>query len=221
MLKYYNMSVKRTENEVLLLRHEINSYNTKSAIAESLRDLVKTGKTKVTISDIIQNCGVSKNTFYYHFSDIIELIIWTLCNDFDAQMRGFTNGQQIREFVINYLYGSSQFLNFAYQHIGYDKCRECCASELYSIIYEHIEKLEGVHHWEHSSSYKKFVAEFYAEQISSIYLMQFHKPDHYHKEGARKCLEHIFDYSIPDMLTHESTVAAREDMVQNSQIAAQ
>ncbi|MCD7749344.1 MAG: TetR/AcrR family transcriptional regulator [Oscillospiraceae bacterium] len=34
--------------------------------------------SKITVTDIAEDCGVSRMTFYYHFKDIYDLIEWTL-----------------------------------------------------------------------------------------------------------------------------------------------
>jgi AcrR family transcriptional regulator len=195
---------------VCSLRHEINSLNTKYALAEALKEIVNKGKSydKITISDIVKNCGINRNTFYYHFADIKELILWTLCNDMYLHIRNFDcfNGKQIREYAVNYLHNNRKFLDFAYHYVGFNVFSDNYVSELYPIILKHIEELEKHHNWQINPTYKKFVAEFYAQQVGSIYLMQFHKPDRYHKDAALKCLEMIFDYSIPDMLAHEKDI---------------
>ncbi len=33
---------------------------------------------KITIKDLVEECGISRQTFYYHFKDIIEVIDWTI-----------------------------------------------------------------------------------------------------------------------------------------------
>lgn len=50
---------------------------TKHAIAESLkRQLQQKPLSKVTISDLTEDCGINRMTFYYHFQDIYDLIDW-------------------------------------------------------------------------------------------------------------------------------------------------
>lgn len=50
---------------------------TKRAIAESLKhQLEHKSLSKVTISDITEDCGINRMTFYYHFQDIYDLIDW-------------------------------------------------------------------------------------------------------------------------------------------------
>ncbi|MGL5650991.1 MAG: TetR family transcriptional regulator [Paraclostridium sp.] len=44
---------------------------TKKALASSLKSLMNTTSlNKITINDIVQDCGVNRRTFYYHFKDI-------------------------------------------------------------------------------------------------------------------------------------------------------
>ena len=36
---------------------------------------------KITVRDITDRCGLTRNTFYYHFQDIYDLLDWTLQED--------------------------------------------------------------------------------------------------------------------------------------------
>lgn len=55
---------------------------TKKAIAQSLKTICKE-KTfdKITVSDLTSNCGINRQTFYYHFQDKYELLSWIYYND--------------------------------------------------------------------------------------------------------------------------------------------
>ena len=33
--------------------------------------------SKITVSELINECNVNRKTFYYHFQDIFELLKWT------------------------------------------------------------------------------------------------------------------------------------------------
>ena len=55
---------------------------TKRALEASLKKmLLKKPVTKITISDITEDCGVNRATFYYHFKDIYVLIEWSCEED--------------------------------------------------------------------------------------------------------------------------------------------
>lgn len=50
---------------------------TKLMIAEGLKQLLETKPfAAVTVQDIARHCGISRNTFYYHFKDKYDLISW-------------------------------------------------------------------------------------------------------------------------------------------------
>ena len=50
---------------------------TKKALAASLVKLLSLKpRDKVTVKDIIEDCGVNRQTFYYHFKDIYDLVDW-------------------------------------------------------------------------------------------------------------------------------------------------
>lgn len=57
---------------------------TKKALLAAFGELIeKKPFNKITISDITSICGVNRMTFYYHFDNIYELMIWGL----EMQMR--------------------------------------------------------------------------------------------------------------------------------------
>ncbi len=55
---------------------------TKRALEQSLKNLLlKKPLTKITISDITEDCGNNRMTFYYHFKDIYDLVEWACLED--------------------------------------------------------------------------------------------------------------------------------------------
>lgn len=50
---------------------------TKRALAASLMKLLK-GRSldNITVKDIVEDCEVNRQTFYYHFQDIYDLLFW-------------------------------------------------------------------------------------------------------------------------------------------------
>lgn len=53
------------------------SLTTKRALAGSFEKLLsKRSFDKITVKDIVEDCGVNRQTFYYHFHDIYDLIEW-------------------------------------------------------------------------------------------------------------------------------------------------
>ncbi|EPY08717.1 transcriptional regulator [Paenibacillus alvei TS-15] len=57
-------------------RFPIHPY-TKHALADALKDMLGT-KTldKITVKDLVEACKLNRQTFYYHFQDIYDLLGW-------------------------------------------------------------------------------------------------------------------------------------------------
>ena len=54
----------------------------KAAICRSASELLTKKRTKkLTVKDIVEECGITRQTFYYHFQDIYDLLDWTLQED--------------------------------------------------------------------------------------------------------------------------------------------
>lgn len=65
------------------------SQTTKRALAASLKSLLaKKPLDKITVIDIAEDCGVNRQTFYYHFQDIYDLIDWTFVSEADQVIGG-------------------------------------------------------------------------------------------------------------------------------------
>ncbi len=65
----------------LFLQHM--SKKTKVALGAALRDLLKKkGLDRIKISEITDTAGVNRQTFYYHFQDIYDLVEWSLSESF-------------------------------------------------------------------------------------------------------------------------------------------
>ena len=55
---------------------------TKRALEASLKNLLlQKPLSKITISDITEDCGINRMTFYYHFKDIYDLVEWSCLED--------------------------------------------------------------------------------------------------------------------------------------------
>ena len=55
---------------------------TKRAIADSLKELTKTKPfDKISVKDISEECGINRQTFYYHFIDKFNLLEWIYQTD--------------------------------------------------------------------------------------------------------------------------------------------
>jgi len=107
---------------------------TKLALAVSLKGLMaKTAFSKISVSDIVDNCGLTRQAFYYHFKDKYDLMNWiyyteTACfmnsyNKVEHWLDGLTDlcnyMRQNKTFYINALNttGQNSFQEYLHDYI--------------------------------------------------------------------------------------------------------
>ena len=62
---------------------------TKRALEASLKNLLaKRPLDKITVTDITEDCGINRMTFYYHFKDIYDLVEWACIVDATRALAG-------------------------------------------------------------------------------------------------------------------------------------
>lgn len=66
-----------------------DSNSTKSALAEAMKKLmVRKPFAKISISDLCDECGLNRKSFYYHFKDKYDLVNWIFYVDFLTNVGG-------------------------------------------------------------------------------------------------------------------------------------
>ena len=59
------------------MKHELATQRTREMLADSLKKkMCKKPLSKITVSELIENCNLNRRTFYYHFEDIYALVVW-------------------------------------------------------------------------------------------------------------------------------------------------
>ena len=81
------------------------SQQTKQALAAALKELMAQKPIEnITIHDLTEHCGIRRQTFYYHFEDIPDLMAWSLRRNFDrviAQCQTQKNGEEALRYLLS------------------------------------------------------------------------------------------------------------------------
>lgn len=57
----------------------------KELIGQAAINLIRQGSHKrITVKDIVEECRITRQTFYYHFEDILDLMDWLIRRDMDV-----------------------------------------------------------------------------------------------------------------------------------------
>ena len=70
-----------------VLRENAAMTNTKDQLAAALKTILAVKPIeRITIRDIVEICGVNRQTFYYHFEDVYDLLEYVFESDADKYL---------------------------------------------------------------------------------------------------------------------------------------
>lgn len=152
------------------MRHKVTSFNTKKALAKSLKKYMRIKSfSKITISDIISDCGVNRKTFYYHFEDINALLKWMFQNEVIEVVNQFNimvDYQEAILFIMNYIEENDYIMNCAYTAIGLDEMKRLFAEDFKSGTLSVIENAEKEFGKVLDEEYKAFLCSFFSDALA-------------------------------------------------------
>lgn len=136
---------------------------TKRALAQSLKKIAgKKEINKITITDITDKCGLNRQTFYYHFKDVYDLLEWIYLNEVIQSMDEkdiYNTWQQGLLSIFEYILDNKEFVKNTYNFISREFflrfIYKQTAGLLMNIIEEKSKKLKV------KEEDKKFIANFY------------------------------------------------------------
>lgn len=145
---------------------------TKYALEASLKKfLLKKPVDKITISDLTNDCGISRMSFYYHFKDIYDLVEWACFEDAAQALQGkkthdtWQEGlMQIFEAVME----NKPFILNVYHALSRDQIESYLFHLTYNLIEGVVEeKSTGMNV---TKEQKQFVADFYKYSFVGLML---------------------------------------------------
>ena len=96
------------------MTHEESRLQTRQAFADALKQrMLRQPFSQITVSALVRDCGVNRKTFYYHFTDVYDLLNWMIQQD---TLYVLTQLHQIREhynaiaFVLDYIEENEEIL---------------------------------------------------------------------------------------------------------------
>ena len=136
---------------------------TKNALAESLKKQMQTiPLAKITVNDIVNECGLNRRTLYYHFNDIYDLLEWifkTELTEMLGENKTCSSWQKGFLEIFNYLYENKKVVLNTYNSIDRDILENHLYNESFSIILEVVNELAK--DLNVSDKDKRYVANFY------------------------------------------------------------
>ncbi len=163
------------------MRNEINSYNTKLLLANTLKELLKHKPlAKVTVTEIIKISEVNRNTFYYHFDDIYDLLLWFLNQEAINKVRDYDSIYDINDainFTLEYIDENRKFLKNIINSVGEHDLKRFLSKDFQEIIGNYIRLAEKEMQVDIDEDYRNFLTTYITEAIAGILIELIYKKD--------------------------------------------
>ncbi|ADL06456.1 TetR/AcrR family transcriptional regulator [Lacrimispora saccharolytica] len=137
---------------------------TKEVLANALIDILqKRPINKITVKDIVEECGLTRQTFYNYFYDIYELVEWIYLQATEkslAENKDYDTWQQGFYQLLISISNSKVLVQNTYRSTN----RESLERYMYTVIYDQVLAVVERQAIEMSvdQKYKNFIARFYS-----------------------------------------------------------
>lgn len=149
-----------------------SSNRTKTELREALKKLLQNKSLdKITITDLTEECGISRMAFYYHFKDIYDLMEWMCIEEVSDALQNkktcdtWTEGLSQ---IFDAIYENKSLVMHAYRSISREQIEHFLFQVTQDLIMGVVEeKAAGL---DVSQKDKEFIANFYKYSFVGIIL---------------------------------------------------
>ena len=145
---------------------------TKRAISASLKKLLgEKTFSNITVLDIADDCGINRQTFYYHFQDIYDLVEWTCIEDTEKVLkenRTYDTWQEGFSAVFDLAKKDKVFIDNIYRSVSLEMLEQY----LYRLVYPLLKNVvdEKAKNYSVRDENKKYIADFYKYAFVGVLL---------------------------------------------------
>lgn len=143
---------------------------TKKMMADALREKMTVKPlNKITIQEIVGECGLNRQTFYYHFKDIYDLLHWLYEYDAEQILKSRITTDTWRDNllkVLQYVEENKQMCLCALRSVQHDYLRRFLYADVEPVVMDLVEEVSQ--DLEISDKYKSFLTHFYTVSIAAL-----------------------------------------------------
>lgn len=144
--------------------------STKKLLADSLKKLMTTKPlNKISVYEIAEDCGVNRQTFYYHFHDIIDLLEWMLKEEALALFKDSGDSLSLSEGLLRllkYIQKNEALCLCTLQSLGHKHLRNFFYEGINSVIRSIVDEFSA--DLNVSEKHKAFIAHFYTVSFAGF-----------------------------------------------------
>lgn len=145
---------------------------TKQALAQELKTMLRVKPLdKITVKDLVEACGVNRQTFYYHFQDIYDLLGWiyrTEALDSIQNSKSHATWQQGLLLILEYVQDNRGLCVNTYRSLAREHLESFLNEVLYQLLGDVLDELRGTQVL--ATEDRSFIIRFYSYAFSGTLL---------------------------------------------------
>ena len=182
-----------------------NNSETKSLMAEALKKLIKDRPfSKITVQDIVAECNINRNTFYYHFENNYDLLSYVYEQEVQNIVESFHKANatipQAMDFVLDYIDKNIPLCQCAYESLGEQQLKIIFEKDLLEFVRATIDYYALENSVKFSEDLKSFVGYSYSNLLSTQIIWYIRHSINLDKEIFKECLQTFFTASLKSVL---------------------
>lgn len=192
----------------LAMKYVVTTNLTKMTLAQSLKKLmVVRPLNKITVHAIIQDCGLHRQTFYYHFKDIFDLVEWMFNQEIIVSLKEnftFELWDKGMYLLFSYIKNNEKICMCAFEGLGRAGLERLFSHDMQNIMRNFIDQL--VYNLEVDEKYIEFISNFHLRAFAGQLIDWFQNGMNESPEEIVKMIESTVKGNIAvslDRLTRE------------------
>lgn len=145
---------------------------TKQVLADALKRMLSTRPLdKITVKDLVAECQVNRQTFYYHFQDIYDLLGWiykTEAIDTIQNSKTYATWQQGLTIIFQYVQDHKELCMNTYRSLGREHLERFLNGVLNELLGDVIAEIAAP--YSISDTNQTFLAKFYSYAFAGTLL---------------------------------------------------
>ena len=178
-----------------------NPSETKILMAETLKRLIKDRPfSKITVQDIVSECNINRNTFYYHFENNYDLLYFAyeqeVKNIVDSFHKANATVPQALDFVLEYIDNNIPLCLCAYESLGETQLRSIIEKDLFGYVRATIEYFAEMNSVSFTEDFKTFVSFSYMDLLNTQIIWYIKHNGDLDKEKFKEYYQTFFTASL-------------------------
>ncbi len=172
---------------------------TEQLIADALKKLMSNESfDRITVQELSSACNIKRQTFYYHFRDIYDLLTWIFLNENTLINKNVKDWKEMVKQIVKYVNKNKSFVKHILESSAQDLFEQFVYSYFYSQILRQLVTLDKENRF--TSEERKFYVTYYTSAMTSCVILWIEQGMKEKVEDLLNKLEMLNNQFLPGLI---------------------